>query len=152
MNLSEGSNSIVTQAVDTAGNSTNLPRTVVLDTAPPALTITYPPDHLITKSDVISVTGHSEVGATVAVSNTLATVDPATGDFGAWVLLSPGTNAIPTTATDLAGNTTLVTNSVTLATVSCYTLSRTYTGSGGDPVASPANSTAVRRGSTSAHP
>ena len=43
VNLSEGSNPIVTQAVDTAGNSTNLPRTVVLDTAPPALTITYPP-------------------------------------------------------------------------------------------------------------
>lgn len=115
--LSEGANSLSAAATDAVGNTTTVTRTVSLDTMPPTLAVTYPPDGLVTTLEVISVTGSTEVRAILTVSRTEITVEPASGGFSAWVLLHPGVNSIPIVATDAAGNTTTVTRTVERAAV-----------------------------------
>jgi len=110
--LSEGSNLLTAIATDPADNSTTVTRTIILDIIAPALTVTAPPDGLFTNSDVLTVTGSTEVGTGLKVSGTLSTVQP-DGSFTAWVLLRPGGNVIAVVATDVAGNSTTVTRTVT---------------------------------------
>jgi len=110
--LSEGKNLLTARAVDAVGNTTTLTRTMILDTLAPTLTVTYPPNGLVTNREVISVTGGTEVSASLTVSGTMATVAPVSGAFSSWVLLNLGENVIPVTATDAAGNTKTITRSV----------------------------------------
>ena len=114
--LSEGDSLLTAVATDVVSNTTTVTRTVTLDTVPPTLTVTYPPDGLVTTLGVISVTGSTEVGANLTVSGTLVTVDPASGAFSAWVLLRPGVHVLPIAAADAAENTTTVTRTVSHGT------------------------------------
>jgi len=115
--LSEGTNTLSAAATDTAGNTATLTRTVTLDTVPPALAVTTPRDGLFSLQEVISATGSTEVGASVIVSGTIAGVDSSSGEFNGWLLLQPGVNTIPVSATDAAGNTTTVTRTVAYSCV-----------------------------------
>jgi len=112
VSLLEGVNLLSATALDTAGNATTVTDTVDLDTVPPTLTVTYPPDALVTTLDVIQVTGKTEMTASVAISDTLVPADQGDGSFGAWILLKPGANAIPITASDAAQNSTVMTRTV----------------------------------------
>jgi hypothetical protein len=115
--LSEGANTLNAAATDAVSNTTTVTRTVTLDTVPSALAVTNPVDGLFSLQEVISVTGSIEVGASLMVSNTLATVDPASGAFSTWTLLQPGVNIVPVTVADAAGNTTTITRSVAYSCV-----------------------------------
>ncbi len=127
--LSEGANILNASAVDMAGNITIVTRTVTLDTLPPPLVVNYPPDGLVTAREVISVTGITEAEASLTVSDTLVTVDPASGAFNAWALLQPGVNVLPVTAADAAGNTittTIIVNRLVGYKVYLPTVLRNY--------------------------
>jgi hypothetical protein len=109
--LNEGDNLLTAVATDSADNSTTVTRTVNLDTVPPALTVTTPRDGLFTNSDVVTVTGSTEVTASLTVSGTLSTVQP-DGSFTAWTLLERGESVIPVVSTDVASNSTTITRTV----------------------------------------
>jgi len=112
LSLSEGDNLLTATAADAMGNSIVVTQTVTLDRIPPPLSLTYPPEGLVTTLEVINVTGSTELGASVMINDTLAPVDPASGAFSAWILLQPGINTIWIAATDAADNVTTVTRTV----------------------------------------
>jgi len=109
--LSEGDNLLTAIATDQADNSTTVTQTVNLDTAPPVLAVTAPRDGLFTNSDVVTVTGSTEVTASLSVSGTLSAVQP-DGSFTAWTLLERGESVIPVVSTDAASNSTTITRMV----------------------------------------
>jgi hypothetical protein len=111
VDFSEGDNLLTAIATDPADNSTTVTRTVKLDTVPPALTVTAPRDGLFTNSDVVTVTGSTEVTASLTVSGTLSTVQP-DGSFTAWTLLERGESIIPVVSTDAASNSTTISRTV----------------------------------------
>ena len=100
--------------VSNAGQTTYAYRTVTVDLTPPSLTITSPTVTL-TKDPNVYVAGRTEPGATVAVDGIRAAVD-ASGNFGLVDGLGEGTNVIPVTATDAAGNSVTRSVSITLDT------------------------------------
>jgi hypothetical protein len=110
--LSEGDNLITAQATDQAQNTTTITRTVTLDIIPPALTITSPEEGAVVESEVITVVGSTEIGASLTISGTITTVEE-DGSFGAWLILKPGVNIIPIVSTDAAGNSTTIMRTVT---------------------------------------
>ena len=111
VSLSEGDNLLTAIATDRADNSTTVTQTVNLDTVPPTLTVTAPRDELFTNSDVVTVTGSTEVSASLSVSGTLAAVQP-DGSFTTWTLLKRGESVIPVISTDAASNSTTITRTV----------------------------------------
>jgi len=113
--LTEGANTLNATVTDAVSNTTAITRTVNLDTVPPTLTMTAPRDGLFTNTDVVSVTGSTEVTASLTVSGTLSTVQP-DGSFTAWTLLKRGENIIPVIATDAASNSTTITRTVNYST------------------------------------
>jgi hypothetical protein len=111
--LVEGANQLHLVATDASSNTTAISPTIVLDTLPPTLTITYPPHNLSTTREVISVTGKTGMESTVAVNLARAVLDPENGAFGAWILLQEGQNQIEIVASDRAGNVVEETRLVT---------------------------------------
>ncbi len=117
--LSEGRNTITVTATDADGNTSTVTRTVIKDTTAPALTVTFPPDGLMTNNAALTVTGSASDASSgidsVAVNGTA--VSNKAGAFS-WPLgLVPGDNEIAVTATDKAGFTTTVTRHVLLDTI-----------------------------------
>lgn len=105
--LKPGKTSISVSAVDEAGNSERVSRTVEFKPALPLITISSPAGGSTTKEATVTVRGKatSEVGiASVAVNGASASVD-AQGIFSATVELKPGENTLSVTATDKVGGT-----------------------------------------------
>ena len=103
--LVEGPNTITASATNTAGTSQDH-ADVILDTTPPAITISFPADGTLTTALSVTVTGTASDlnGVTeVVVNGIVATL---TGDaFEAVdVPLALGANPLVATATDTAGN------------------------------------------------
>ena len=114
--MQEGSNTIITVATDTLGNSTTDTRTITLDQTAPTLTITVPADNSKTAQLLATITGTISETSTVTVKLNSGTSQNAaiTGNsYSATVTLASGLNSITITATDLAGNTTSAVRSVT---------------------------------------
>lgn len=113
LNLAEGKNTLTLEAVDTAGNKTTVTRTVTLDTAKVALNVTSPAQGAVTKQKSVKVSGETEAGATVKVNGNVATLD-ADAKFSATAELASenAKNTITVTASDGAGNETVVTRDV----------------------------------------
>jgi len=109
--LVDGLNIITASATDPSTNTTVVTDTVELDTVGPVLSVAWPPDGAIVGTEVITVTGTTEPGSSLVVSDTAITLDPS-GSFIAWVILQPGTNQIPLSAMDAAGNMSSITLSV----------------------------------------
>ena len=114
--LVEGSNTLRATATNAAGSATAVV-TVKLDTTPPVVTITFPPNGTLTAA------GSSVVTGTVADASPIATltvngsaVTLTNGAFSTTVALALGANPIAATATDAAGNTGSAAISVTRAT------------------------------------
>lgn len=113
--LNEGSNTIIINVTDTAGNAVSLTRAVTKDTTAPALTLTAPSDNTITNQAQIAVTGTTETGITLIVNTNAVTVK-SDGSFETTVTLSEGKNTITAESSDAAGNATTLTRAVTLDT------------------------------------
>lgn len=113
LNLAEGKNVITVDATDLAGNKSSLTRTVTLDTAKVALNITAPAQGYITNKKTVDVAGETEVGANLKVNGNAATVD-SVGKFKTTVTLANenAKNTITVSASDGAGNETVVTRDV----------------------------------------
>jgi hypothetical protein len=124
--LSEGSNTIVVVATDSAGNFATETRVVRLDRFSPTLTVLAPRDGLVTSSTSVDVEGDVEEGATATISvyrtgsNTID--EPITpgpdNTFSHKVDLEEGMNTIVVTAMDDAMNPTQVTRIVYVDTTS----------------------------------
>jgi hypothetical protein len=105
LRLAGESYTVSVKAVDGAGNIAYVNRTVVLDQAPPALSISEPSGGLRTPNAKVTVKGTTDTGSAVTVNGVRATVDDS-GRFAAEVSLSGGDNSIVITSVDPAGNPT----------------------------------------------
>ena len=117
--LTEGPNSITATATDTAGNTATATGSVLLDTLPPALTVTSPEVNLVTNHPSITVSGTaSDSGSGVDEVTVNGTAAPITGgSFSKSLTLSEGTNTVTVSATDKMGHVTTITRTVLLDTV-----------------------------------
>lgn len=123
--LSEGSHTVIVNAKDNDGNSaTAKSASFTVDTVPPTLTITSPPEGLITNQGTVTVSGttNDATSSPVTISikvNGGAAVTPtvaANGSFSSDVTLTTGSNTITIVATDSAGKATTITRTVALDT------------------------------------
>ena len=120
--LIQGDNTFTATATDQAGNTSVVSNsvTVTLDTTAPAAPVITPPVTL-TSTNTLEITGTTENGSTVTLTqnNGDSTLTPTiiTSSDGIWsvdVTLIQGDNTFTATATDQAGNTSVVSNSVTV--------------------------------------
>ncbi|NOZ95862.1 MAG: hypothetical protein GXP47_14150, partial [Acidobacteria bacterium] len=104
VSLVEGGNTVALQAVDRVGHTTDATLQLELDTTPPTIAITAPATGTITGQATVQVTGTAADAhlAAVAVNGVPATL--AGGQWTATVPLTPGSNLIAATATDLLGH------------------------------------------------
>jgi hypothetical protein len=114
--LAQGTNTITVVATDSAGNTATIVKTVVLDTAPPAVAIASPADGSTIGTSVVHIAGTAEVGAQVAVNGVVVVVS-GTGAWTADLAFADGTQTITASATDAAGNTATATLTVTVDTL-----------------------------------
>ena len=110
--LSEGHNPIVIKVQDVAGNWNQSVYSVLLDTTPPALSISEPEDGLITNDPSVTFTGASETDVTVKVNGEEVTVYK--GGFTTDVDLPEGEHLIEVEAVDMAGNIAALFRRVTI--------------------------------------
>jgi hypothetical protein len=115
LELAEGDNSIVAEAADAEGNTARALLTVRVDSLPPVVTITYPPQGLLVNATSIELTGKTEPGCTVLIDGEAAPFY--LGQFSATVPLQEGPNEITVTARDAAGNVGSASVSVTRDTI-----------------------------------
>ena len=116
--LVDGANAMNVVATDAAGNQSTASGSVLLDAAPPALTISAPATETsVTKTAAYTVSGTASdrTGVTVTVNGVPATID-GTGAFSAQVTLNEGANQLAVIATDGAGNSVTALRTVTLDT------------------------------------
>ncbi len=111
--LANGANTIVVAAVRSGERVEAAPRTVVLDTIPPPLTVTRPVDGDAADGPSVVVEGKTEIGASVTVNGHATTVT-ADGGFSDSVQASAGPLTIEVVARDQAGNETKRTLRVTV--------------------------------------
>ena len=108
--LEPGRNDVTTTLVGPGGESEPSPViTYVLDRAKPKISVSAPKNGATVNGAVVKITGKTQGRSTVVARNeangTAATTAAAgDGTFTLKVPLSPGTNGIALTATDLAGN------------------------------------------------
>ncbi len=102
--LQEGSNTLLVEARDAAGNKGSANVTVILDTIPPVVTITAPLDALYTNMVQVAVTGtvnEEVVSVTVnGVAASLSTTLHASSTFFGTLALTEGANSIIVTAVE----------------------------------------------------
>lgn len=118
--LSDGSHSVVVSATDNDGNTkTTYAVSFKVDTVPPALSVTYPPEGFVTNQPTVTVTGTTNDATsspvTLKINGETVTVT-SSGTFSHNVTLTNGTNTITVVATDAAGKSTTVTRTVTYNT------------------------------------
>jgi RHS repeat-associated protein len=104
-------------ATDVAGNTASTSVTVKLDKTPPTISITSPANGAMFTTSSAAVTG-SVSDALSGVSAVTCDGAPATvqsGAFSCSVTLNPGSNTITAQATDVAGNSSSATESVTFS-------------------------------------
>ncbi len=115
LNLLEGNNTITIVATDSAGNTGSASTTILLDTAPPVVTISSPVNNTTLNTPSITVTGTASDTlsglSSVSVNgiNTQITGETYTVSN---IQLTEGSNTITATASDKAGNT--ATSSITV--------------------------------------
>ncbi|HEV8594203.1 MAG TPA: Ig-like domain-containing protein [Thermoplasmata archaeon] len=114
--LPEGPHTFVIVAQDAAGGMRFVTVDVEVDTVAPAVSITSPTPGFLTNNPALTVTGTTEVGATLTVNGINAAVGP-TGGFSLPLTLAEGGNTITAIARDAAGNTRTTSVGVTLDTI-----------------------------------
>jgi len=109
--LRQGHNSIFTLATDNSGTTAVDTRGIILDTAPPVLTLASPADKTLHMASTVIVTGSVNKPATVRASVNGGPAQSASmsgNSFSVSLGLAPGVNLIALTAVDLAGNSVTV--------------------------------------------
>ncbi len=102
--LPDGSYTVEIVAVDAAQHTAVLTAVVVVDTSPPVVKLSLPPDGLETNQSSVRLVGTvDDANATVLVNDQLLRPD-ASGDWATTVALVQGSNAIRISAVDAAGN------------------------------------------------
>jgi hypothetical protein len=101
--LMEGENDISVLTRTNAGNTRLATVRIVLDTTPPAVSITSHKNWQVVTTATIVVKGQAEENATVVFNGTTIVTTP-DGSFEQSVTLKLGQNGIAVTATDAAGN------------------------------------------------
>ncbi|MBZ5626970.1 MAG: PQQ-binding-like beta-propeller repeat protein [Acidobacteriia bacterium] len=119
VSLLAGSNPIMVEATDRAGNSSSATLTVTLDSAPPSLVITSPANGATFSASPITVTGTAtdELSAVGSVTCNNAPAVLTGSDFTCEIGLAEGSNSIAVRATDGVGNVATQSLSVTLSTM-----------------------------------
>lgn len=110
--VSEGNNEILTYIVDTEHNMRSTPHAVIRDSIKPALTLDMEYDKMTTYDDTIIVTGTIKDYDTFMINETVPVV-AGDGSFKAEYILRDGENVLNIRATDIAGNETLYSATVT---------------------------------------
>lgn len=113
--LKEGSNSFTARSLDGARNESEDSRAVeiTLDTVAPKITLAEPTDGTTTSSQYVNVAGKTDPRATVTVNDQQQIVSPDGSFSGTVTMTTPGSNLVTVVATDLAGNQTKITRTVT---------------------------------------
>lgn len=116
LTLAEGTNAITAIASDNAGNTATASGTVILDTIPPVLTVTYPAGDIYTNQPQITVTGTAkDVNLDYVTVNGMM-ADRSGESYSRTLNLTEGVNTITVSAYDKAGHVTTVTRRVHLDT------------------------------------
>lgn len=103
--FADGTHAITVTAMDAAGNTASVMRTVTVDTVAPRVTITAPTAALTNNRTVVVAGIVDDPSAGVAVNGVPASVNPATGVWASTVTFpADGLWPIAVTATDAAGN------------------------------------------------
>jgi hypothetical protein len=110
----EGPNTLAVNATDASGNVGGTSVTVIRDTIAPAVTVDSPAPGAVSGASVVSVSITVVDATATAVTIGTDSVQFAAGGGQASVaiVLAEGANAIPVTATDAAGNVTVVVRDV----------------------------------------
>lgn len=116
--IQDGSHTVKVNASDNDGNAaTQKQSTFTVDTIPPELNITSPPEVLVTNKAALTVSGSTNESCTIKIKlnneDQGAITLNADKTFSKGVTLTKGSNVIEITATDNAGKTTKVTREVT---------------------------------------
>lgn len=115
--LSDGAHTVTIDITDFDGNTaTQASRTFTVDTVPPILNITNPPNNFITNNSSLVVQGttNDTTSSPVTVTIKLNGVDQgaitvSSGNFSKSITLGEGSNTIVVTSTDAAGKATTTT-------------------------------------------
>ena len=118
--LIQDANTFTATATDQAGNisAASTPVTITRDTTAPAAPVITPLAEM-TSTNTVTITGTAEIGSTVTLTQnnnddlTFTTTTSSTGSWSIEVTLLENLNAFKATATDQAGNTSVLSNSVT---------------------------------------
>lgn len=103
--LGAGPNVIVAVSARIGERAESAPRTVVLDTTPPTLSLTRPANGAQVDGPTVAVTGKAEAGAFISVNGHAVAVTPE-GNFSDTLHADPGPLRIEVAARDAAGNET----------------------------------------------
>lgn len=102
---------------DTVGHTAQASRSFAIDTTPPAISVSAPPDGGITKDNPVTLSGYVMDAHPEALTvNGQAAGSPGQSSFSVPVTLTEGPNTIGLQATDRAGNSASLTWHVTLKT------------------------------------
>lgn len=105
LKLADGDNRFEIQAIDQAGNTTRLNRSISLITEAPDLTITRPTDNEWVNGQMLTIEGTTLPGAVLTINQQKVTAG-VDGRFKHQVVLNEGDNSIRVTVTDDLGNIT----------------------------------------------
>jgi hypothetical protein len=120
ISIVSGSNSILIDAVDAAGNHNRSLRKVFLDTQAPFLEVRTPRDGILTNQSSVVVSGSAEGGCIVYIGTVQMTMpgEPGTrSNYSTVLKLAEGDNLIIVRARDAAGNENRIARHVTLDTI-----------------------------------
>lgn len=101
--LNDGDNSIDIQAIDAAGNTTRVKRSVGLITEPPDIALTRPLDNEWTNSQLLTIEGTTRPDAALEINNQNVKVNT-DGSFQHQLILEQGDTTLRIVATDSVGN------------------------------------------------
>jgi len=110
--LSEGANTLTATATNDFGSANDI-ASVTLDTTPPAVTITAPPDGSTTDAAEVGVFGTIADASPITSLRLGTTTLPPGNAFATTATLEPGPNALRVEAIDAAGNVGHATSTVT---------------------------------------
>ncbi len=114
ISLNEGINEVALTAEDRAGNKSTIKRYITRDTKPPVINLIAPLAGSMTIDSLIPLMGSvNDVSGITVTINGLAQRTDQSGSFKSAMLLNQGINPISIYAVDQAGNTSVLTNSVT---------------------------------------
>jgi hypothetical protein len=111
--LVEGICTIVVHAVDAAGNTARITRTITVDTTPPSIEVITPADGLATNERFIEVSGTVDLEALLLLDGRLIEHE---WTFRTQVTLNEGANTIQVRCLDAIGNERAITLNVVLDT------------------------------------